>query len=122
MSFTYPHEKMIEPSKLIEIIKNPSAPKPMIFNVGPSPNIPGAIKIGDLADPINKEKLKEKLINIPKNKNIVVYCGCCKLEDCWNIHEANKLLTNLNYSNFKILNLPTDFYTDWINKKYPIEQ
>jgi hypothetical protein len=120
-AFIYPVEKLIEPSRLAGILSDPNAKKPMIFNVGPSPMLPGAQHIGNVAEPDNKEKFKAMLSKVGKKDEFIIYCGCCKLEDCWNIHEADKLLTNLGYSNFKILNITTYFNKDWIEKKYPIK-
>ncbi len=122
LCFTYPEEKLLLPSKLSETIKDPKAPKPLIFNVGPTPMIKGAKFIGNAEDPANKERLKNALKDIPKNKEVVIYCGCCKLVDCWNISEADKILSSQGFTNYKILNMPTDFTEDWLNKGYPIEQ
>jgi hypothetical protein len=121
ISFTYPAEKLLEPAKLAEIIKDPKAAKPMILNVGPTPLIKGAKFIGAAEDPANKERLKSMVKDLPKGKDIVLYCGCCKLEDCWNIHEADKIMTSMGFTNYRILNMPEDFTVDWHTKGYPIE-
>jgi hypothetical protein len=121
ISFTYPAEKLLEPAKLAEIIKDPKAIKPMIINVGPTPLIKGAKFIGAAEDPANKERLKSMVKDLPKGKDIVLYCGCCKLEDCWNIHEADKIMTSMGFTNYRILNMPEDFTVDWHTKGYPIE-
>lgn len=122
LSFTYPVEKLLAPAKLAEVIKDPKTPKPMIINVGPSPMIKGAKYVGVAEDPANKERLKGMVKDLPKNKEIVLYCGCCKLEDCWNIHEADKIMTSMGFTNYKILNMPEDFTVDWHSKGYPLEQ
>ena len=119
--FTYPIEKLLAPSKLAEIIKDPKSAKPFIINVGPTPLIKGAKYIGAAEDPSNKEKLKAMVKDFQKNKEIVLYCGCCKLEDCWNIHEADKILSTSGFTNYKILNMPEDFTVDWHQKGYPME-
>ncbi len=122
VAFAYPTEKLLPPAKLAEIIKDPKLAKPMIINVGPTPLIKGAKYIGAAEDPANKERLKSMVKDLPKNKDIVLYCGCCKLEDCWNIHEADKIMTSMGFTNFKILNMPEDFSVDWHVKGYPMEQ
>jgi hypothetical protein len=120
-AFTYPAEKLLDPAKLAATLKDPNAPKPLIINVGPTPLIKGAKFIGSAEDPTNKERLRALLKDYPKNKEVVVYCGCCKLVDCWNIHEADKIVTSMGFTNYKILNLPEDFATDWQQKGYPTE-
>ncbi len=121
LGFTYPAEKLLAPEKLVEVIKDPKAAKPVIVNVGPTPLIKGAKYIGAAEDPANKERLRAMVKDFPKNKDIVLYCGCCKLEDCWNIHEADKILGSMGFTNYKVLNMPTDFSTDWQSKGYPME-
>ena len=121
VSFSYPVEKLLAPAKLAEIIKDPKATKPLLLNVGPTPLIKGAKYIGAAEDPTNKERLKATIKDLPKNKEIVLYCGCCKLEDCWNIHEADKIMTSMGFTNFKIPNMPEDFSVDWHQKGYPME-
>lgn len=121
IAFSYTPEKLMDPAQLAERLKTPSAKKPVILNVGPSAPLPGSHLIGNAEDPANRERLKATLKNIPKNSEVVLYCGCCKLEDCWNIHEADKVLSGLGYTHYKILNLPTDFNKDWVDKKYPLQ-
>jgi len=121
IAFAYTPEKLMDPAQLAERLKTPSAKKPVILNVGPSAPLPGSQLIGNAEDPANRERLKSTLKNIPKNSEVVLYCGCCKLEDCWNIHEADKVLSGLGYTHYKILNLPTDFNKDWVDKKYPLQ-
>lgn len=121
LCFSYPADKLLAPAKLAEIIKDPKTTKPYIINVGPTPMIKGAKYIGAAEDPTNKEKLKTMIKDFPKNKDIVLYCGCCKLEDCWNIHEADKIMSSMGFTNYKILNMPEDFTVDWHSKGYPIE-
>ncbi|MBC7485541.1 MAG: rhodanese-like domain-containing protein [Cytophagaceae bacterium] len=121
IAFAYTPEKLMDSAQLAERLKTPSVKKPVILNVGPSAPLPGSQLIGNAEDPANREKLKSTLKNIPKNSEVVLYCGCCKLEDCWNIHEADKVLSGLGYTHYKILNLPTDFNKDWVDKKYPLQ-
>lgn len=120
-AFSYPVEKLIEPAQLAAVLQNPTTKKPAIYNVGPMAMIPDATLIGETINPANQTKMKAALKDISKNKEIVIYCGCCKIEDCWNIHEANTILTNMGFTNFKILNMKTDFKTDWTDKKYPVK-
>lgn len=120
-AFTYPAEKLMDPAVLAKILSTPSAEKPMVLNVGPSGPIKASTLIGNAEDPVNKARLQSTLMSLPKDKKIVLYCGCCKLEDCYNISEANKMLASMGFTNYSILNLPTDFSTDWVNKGYPME-
>lgn len=121
LAFTYPAELLMEPADLAKILNSGSADKPLVINVGPSGPIKSSQLIGNAEDPANKIRLQNLLKNLPKDKKIVIYCGCCKLEDCHNIQEAHKILASAKFSNYKILNMPTDFSTDWLSKGYPME-
>jgi thiosulfate/3-mercaptopyruvate sulfurtransferase len=121
LAFTYPTEKLMDPAVLAKILNSQSADKPLIINVGPSGPIKTSTLIGNAEDPANKAKLQALLKTLPKDKKIVIYCGCCKLGECWNISEANKVLAAAGFTNYQILNLETDFTLDWINKGYPMQ-
>jgi len=82
VAFSYPTEKLLDPAKRVAILKNPTAKKPIIFNVGRSAMIPDAILIGETINPANQTKLKTTLKSIPSSAEIVIYCGYCKIEDC----------------------------------------
>ena len=55
-----------------------------------------------------------------KKRNIVIYCGCCPFKDCPNIRPAFSLLNSMKFTNHKLLNLPLNLKTDWINHGYPM--
>ncbi|MDX2003410.1 MAG: rhodanese-like domain-containing protein [Chitinophagales bacterium] len=112
--------RMMEPAKLAATITDPKAEKPLIYSLGPFPELKGAIDIGPGADKANMEKLKVAIQNVPKDKAIVIYCGCCPFDRCPNVFPAMKMLTDMGYTNHSLLNLKTNFKTDWINHQYPL--
>ena len=61
-AFTYPAEKLLDPLKLVDVLKSTSTKKPIIYNVGPSAMIPGSVLIGETINPANQTKLKTSLI------------------------------------------------------------
>lgn len=111
---------MVQPEVLAIKIEEPEAKRSMLLNVGVEKNIKSAVEIGILSSPSKQEKLKKALTNIDKNKEVVIYCGCCKLIDCPNIPIAYNYIKSLGYKNVKILNLPVGLDEDWIAKKYPM--
>ncbi|MGZ5243679.1 MAG: rhodanese-like domain-containing protein [Bacteroidia bacterium] len=115
-------EELMQPKQLAESINNNSADKPVIFNMGPSGSIKGAIDIGPAEEAENMEKLKAELSKLPKDKPVVVYCGCCPYERCPNVRPAFKLLKEMNFVNGKLLDMPENLKTDWINKGYPMKE
>lgn len=112
--------QLLSPAVLAEKIQQKSAP--IIISVGPGAIIPNSVDIGMAGNAANCEKLKNYLKGIDKNKEIVVYCGCCPFEHCPNVRPAFSLLNSLGFQNAKLLNLSTNIKTDWINKGYPVNQ
>jgi hypothetical protein len=114
-------KQLKDPAVLAAAISDPKAPRPQIFNVGPVQQIKGAIAIGPATKPDNLEKLKQQLAKLPKDKEVIIYCGCCPYSRCPNVRPAFELLQKLKFKNAKLLNLPSNLNDDWISKGYPLE-
>jgi hypothetical protein len=108
------------PEDLANIINDPKAKQPIIFSVGPGAVIKGSIDIGPARDSANLAKLKQQLDHLPKDADIVIYCGCCPFEHCPNIRPAFALLNQMTFTRQKLLNLAHNVKVDWINKGYPV--
>jgi thiosulfate/3-mercaptopyruvate sulfurtransferase len=67
----------------------------------------------------NMDKLKKELGGLLKETNVVVYCGCCPFEHCPNVRPAIDVLKEMKFTNYRLLNLPHNIKTDWIDKGYP---
>ncbi len=111
--------QLMQPAALAKIIKdNPTSI--YIYDIGPSGVIKGAIPIGEGSEPQNIQKMRGIIRRLPKNTPIVVYCGCCPFKNCPNIRPALSLLSELSFTNYKLLNLPNNLKKDWIDKGYPM--
>ena len=113
-------KQLFAPADLARIINDPTAKQPVIFSIGPSAIIKGSIDIGSVKEKENLDKLTQELKTLPKDANIVIYCGCCPFEHCPNIRPAFKLLNEMKFINHKLLNLPKNIKVDWINKGFPV--
>ena len=111
----------MEPEALNDLILSKKN-TPIILNVSAYRHTPikGSIHIGDMLDHSYAD-LKMALGNTPKNKDIVVYCGCCSLEYCERVEKAFNLLRANGYTNVKVLNLVVGFDPDWKGKQYATE-
>jgi hypothetical protein len=49
-----------------------------------------------------------------------VYCGCCPYKNCPNARPAIALLKSMKFTNYHLLDLPTNIRTDWIARGYPV--
>jgi len=114
-------KQLKDPAALAATLSDSKATKPVIFNIGPVQQIRGAIAIGPTSEKENLDKLKQQLAKLPKDKEVVIYCGCCPFRRCPNVRPAFELLKKLKFKNARLLDLPTSLNEDWIGKGYPTE-
>jgi len=79
----------------------------------------------EYAGPGNKPEgiaaLKAAVASLPKDAQIVIYCGCCPMVKCPNVRPAYSALKEAGFKNVRVLNIPENFHTDWAAKGYPVE-
>src|SRR5690348_12679221 len=114
-------DQLMEPSALAAIINDPSAKQPIIYSIGFGSGIKNSIIEGPVKDSANLLKWKNELGKLPRDANIVIYCGCCPFEHCPNIRPAFKLLNEMGFTNQKLLDLSHNLKADWIDKGYPVK-
>ena len=112
--------QLLEPSLLADHIRSGDAKSTIILNIGAVEDIKSAKHIGAVSNAENLEKLKSAVSGLPKNTDLVIYCGCCPFVKCPNIRPAFTELKKLGFTNVKLLNLTTNLKTDWIAKGYPL--
>lgn len=113
-------DQLMEPKDLATIINNSAAPQPLIISVGPAGLIKNAVDIGPAHEKESLDKLKDLLSKEKKDRQIILYCGCCPFDHCPNIRPAFKLLNDMKFTNQKLLNLSHNLKADWINNGYPM--
>jgi rhodanese-related sulfurtransferase len=116
--------KLIKPEELLKVLQSSGAEKPLILNVGPhvlymQAHIPDAEYIGAAFTAQGIQSLRNRVKPLPKNKSIVLYCGCCPWEHCPNVHPAYDELHKLGFTNVKVLYIANNIGTDWVDKGYP---
>jgi hypothetical protein len=110
-----------------ELAASKNQNKPVIVCVGfralyEGARIPGALFHGPANSAPGLDSLKKWAQDIPRSTNLVVYCGCCPLWHCPNIRPAFSALHDMGFRHLRVLLLPTDLNTDWIQKGYPVEK
>jgi thiosulfate/3-mercaptopyruvate sulfurtransferase len=100
--------------------------RPAIFQVGPnvlyrSKHIPGAIYAGPGSKAEGLDLLKAAVEKLPRDRDLVIYCGCCPWDRCPNIKPALELLQKMGFTRVRAMHVPTNFKTDWIDQGYPVE-
>src|ERR1019366_4349965 len=73
--------ELVQPRELQAQLAGKGA-RPGIFMVGPnvlyrSKHIPGAIYAGPGSGEAGRAKLKAEAAKLPRDREVVVYCGCC---------------------------------------------
>lgn len=121
-SVPWPSDQAISPDSLAKAITDGAAKNVLIINAGPVNNIKGAVRIGAVSEEENQQKLLQYLKDVPKDKSIIIYCGCCPMNHCPNIRPAFQILKDNGFTNFKILDIKENIATDWIRKGYPTEK
>ncbi len=114
--------QLMQPGVLAERIVNHQTGDLLIINVGPDALIKGSVDIGSTHEAANLTKLRSYLKTLKKDKEIVIYCGCCPFDKCPNIRPAFNTIKEMNFKNAKLLNLPKNIKVDWIDKNYPVTE
>lgn len=91
----------------------------LILSIGPDAIIKGSVDIGPTQEAANLAKLKNYLKQVPKDKKVILYCGCCPFDKCPNIRPAFSALNKMGFKNAELLNIPKNIKVDWIDKGYP---
>jgi rhodanese-related sulfurtransferase len=116
---------VIQPKDLAAQLASGTA-QPAIIQVGPnvlyrSHHIPGAVYGGPAGKPEGLEALKAAVKDLPHDRDLVIYCGCCPWDRCPNVKPAIELLKELGFTHVKAMYSGTSFKTDWIDQGYPVE-
>jgi len=85
-------------------------------------HIPGAVFHGPGSTDQGLADLKKFAETLPRDSNLVIYCGCCPLDRCPNLRPAFSSLHDMGFTRLRVLILPTSFAADWIEKGYPVEK
>jgi thiosulfate/3-mercaptopyruvate sulfurtransferase len=116
--------ELLQPAELAQVIQSGKAPIilsvafPVLYH---GKHIVHAINAGPTSKPEGIEALKTAVAKLPKNADLVIYCGCCPMLKCPNIRPAYRTLKELGFTHIRVLNVPTNLHTDWVSKDYPSE-
>jgi rhodanese-related sulfurtransferase len=119
-----PESRLIQPEALVQLLKAGEKEKPTILQVGSrvmfsQAHIPGSDYAGPGSQTSGIQSLENTVASLPKEKQIILYCGCCPWNRCPNVGPAYKRLHDLGFTNVKVLYIANNFGDDWVNKGYP---
>ena len=119
-----PESSLIQPEVLAAMLKPGGNEKPLVLQVGSrlmfaQAHIPGSEYAGPGSQPSGIQSLESTVASLPKNRHIVLYCGCCPWNRCPNVGPAYKRLHDLGFTHVKVVYFANNFGDDWVNKGYP---
>jgi rhodanese-related sulfurtransferase len=122
-----PASDLIQPAELAAALPGGAASKPLVLQVGfrtlyDQAHIPGAEYTGAAGEGEGLHTLRERVAKLQRDTAIVIYCGCCPWSRCPNIAAAFAALRELGFTRLKVLYIPDNFGSDWVDKGYPVDK
>jgi 3-mercaptopyruvate sulfurtransferase SseA len=116
---------LIQPEELLRELKRPKVSRPIVLHVGfevlyRGGHIPGAIYTGPAMRPEGLAALRRAAARIPREREVVIYCGCCPMTKCPNVYPAFVALQKMGFRHLRVLDLPQGFGPDWAEKGLPV--
>lgn len=123
---TLPSSSLLQVPDLVRLL-NSSDPQPLILQVGSriffaEAHIKGAQYAGPGSQAAGLKLLEDTVASLPKDRAVILYCGCCPWNRCPNVGPAFKRLHDLGFTNVKVLYLANNFGDDWVAKGYPTDR
>jgi len=124
---TIPAARLLQPADLVEMLRSSSGEKPLILQVGSrvlyaEAHIPGSEYAGAAGEDSGLKGLEARVESLPRNRLLVIYCGCCPWINCPNIRAAYRKLASMGFTQMKVLYIENNFGSDWVAKGYPVEK
>lgn len=85
-------------------------------------HVPDAAFHGTVSTEQGLGELKTWAAALPRDADLVIYCGCCPFDKCPNIRPAYTALSGMGFKKIRVLLLPTSFAVDWAEKGYPMQK
>ena len=119
-----PTSQLLNPDELVKILQAPQREKPLVIQVGfhvlyQQAHIPGSEYVGPASSESGLQRLRKRVAPLPRNKFIVIYCGCCPWDHCPNVKPASDALRAMGFTNVKVLYIADNFGANWVDKGYP---
>jgi 3-mercaptopyruvate sulfurtransferase SseA len=120
--------QVVQPQQLAERLK-PGArtEQPLLLHVGfeflyRNGHIPGSIYAGPANEAAGPQRLRAALEKVPRNREIVIYCGCCPIGKCPNVRPAFKAVQAMGFTNVRVLHLSENLEKNWASEGFPVEK
>jgi rhodanese-related sulfurtransferase len=116
----------LQPEALAKRLAEPGD-RPLLLHVGfkklyQQAHIPGSEFFGPGSEPEVIARLRQRVAELPRDREIVVYCGCCPWSRCPNVKPAYQALHELGFTRVTTLYIDDDFGANWVAKGYPVSK
>jgi rhodanese-related sulfurtransferase len=120
-------DRLLEAEHLARIFSDPHNNKPLILYVGPAvlykrAHVPDAKSIGTASEPEGLKNLQREAQTLGRDRELVLYCGCCPWNVCPNVRPAFRTLQDMGFKRVKVLYLSQNLTKDWVNKGFPVQK
>lgn len=119
--------QLVQPAALAAQLADSAAAKPLLLHVGVGVlyrqgAIPGSRYVGPASDAAGISAMLAAVKDEPRDRDIVIYCGCCPAVNCPNMKPADAAMRAAGFTNVKALWIQKDFERDWAQHGYPTEK
>ncbi len=119
--------QLVQPAEIVKELGAPAKDRPLVVCVGfdflyQAAHVPGSVFYGPAREAAGLQRLKDAAQSWPRDRDIVIYCGCCPFSHCPNARPAFAALKRTGFTHLRVLNIEHDFRTDWLKQGYPVEQ
>lgn len=124
---TWGDAQLVQPAALAAALADTTRPRPLLVHVGVrmlyrAGAIPGSVFAGPGSDRAGIDAMLAALKDQPKDRDIVLYCGCCPAVNCPNMKPAWAAAKAAGYTNVHALWIEKNFDADWADHGYPVEK
>jgi thiosulfate/3-mercaptopyruvate sulfurtransferase len=120
-------DQLVTPQALRRALDSKPKATPLLVDVGFGVLYRGGhIPNSEFAGPASKldglNALRGALKGVPRERPVVLYCGCCPWGDCPNVRPAFRAAEKMGFSDVRVLYLPRSLQQDWIDRGYGVER
>lgn len=121
------NSQLVMPAQLLKELRGAPGARPTVVYVGfdflyQAAHIPGAIFYGPARQDVGLKRMKAGVKDWPRDRDVVIYCGCCPFDHCPNVRPAFATLKEMGFTHLRVLYIPHEFRSDWLQQSYPVEK
>jgi hypothetical protein len=114
----------MQPAELAPLLALPQDQRPVLLHVGfkalyHTAHIAGSTYAGPGSKPEGLRALKAALQPLPRDRQVVLYCGCCPWKDCPNVRPAFRTARAMGFKHVRVLYLAKNLRQSGLDQGLP---